>query len=90
MSSIKEGKMNKELKKQVVFHGNQINNLLSRVYKIEDKVMRENYSIYANCPNCHRSQEITVAIGQKRPNKYKCEHCRCEVEPKTFSFYESR
>jgi len=78
-------KMNKELKEQVIRHGEQINKLFCRIYKIEDKVMRVDYEITASCSNCLREQVLTIPIGQKRPAKYFCEHCKCEVEVETFN-----
>jgi len=77
--------MNKKLKKQIICQSNLINSLFVRVSKIEEKVIRKNYTVRATCSNCFREQELSVVIGEKRPTKYSCEHCRCEVEPKVFS-----
>jgi predicted RNA-binding Zn-ribbon protein involved in translation (DUF1610 family) len=81
----KGNKMNKALKETVEEHSFDINKLFHRVSKIEQKVMRETYTVRASCPNCMTSQELNSPIGQKRPNKYKCDHCGCEVEPTVFA-----
>ena len=78
--------MNKELKKQVKHHGEQINGLFTRVYKLEDKVMRNDYTLHFRCPNCCREQWFTLAIGELRPKKFICDGCRCEVEPTEFGW----
>lgn len=76
--------MNKAFRDEISSNSKTINKLWTKVKLIEDKVMRETYTLRAMCPNCCREQWLTIQVGEERPKKYKCDWCKCEVEPKTF------
>jgi len=73
--------MNKELKKQVIQHGNSINDLQSEILRIKNVLFPPtHYEIRCECTNCNRSQYMSVPMGELRPKTFKCNKCQCEVD----------